>query len=419
MWRGDEHVHRIPENEKIQSTMRLMGKEFTVGGSGIQGTEDGHIWKDKQIIDQSEPSSGKFRETLLFPSDSNYSLPQFDHRACQMYPSVFVARKADPPQKIYPGTFYNSEAFSEPFTNGHGSRLFTLELPTPTAAHQEAYPYVIPTAKNNQNRPHAPISAIRFPFLHPDLDEQSISPWSQRSVKQRIDIKEKEILLSSSQSCNLSHNHPYMNPGTSHRTDSSERDEFRVFFPMPSVSTSQKSVAPSSLPYYPGILMQKRYGNQNKFKERTKSTIGKGSKSQLTALSTVPFKHFKMPALGSHEYTKCAVRKPTSRASFLDSDAFGSYPAMDKSRFVMCGEYEADKDERTISRWMGSHVDTAGAGPVKLSGGAKHILKAYKQKDQSSSTSIDQEISLSASNMDFRFPESENSAKIYRFITGI
>ncbi|KAL8510734.1 hypothetical protein ACS0TY_017523 [Phlomoides rotata] len=419
MCRGDEQLHRSHEN---QSTMRLMGKEFTVGGSGIQRSEDGHIWKDKQIIDQNEPSSGKFRETLFFPSDSKYALPEFDHRASPMYPSVFVARKHDPFQKIYPslasGTFYNNKAFSEPFT----SEFFTLELPTPTAAHQESYPYVIPTSmqlKNNQNLHQAPISAIRFPFLHPDLDERAISPWSRRSTKQRFDVQEKETLVSSSQSCSQGHSFPYLKPGTSHGTDSSERDDFRVFFPMPSVSASQTSVAPSSLPYHPGMLMQKCHGVEKKFKERTKSWIGKGSKSQLSALSTVPFKPLKMPTLGSHEYTQCAIRKPTAQASFDNGvdrieDAFGSYPATNKSRLVMCGEYEADQDEGTLSHWMDSHIDTARTGPVKLSGGAKHILKAYKQKDQSSSTSIDQEISLSASNMDFRFLESENSAKIYR-----
>lgn len=411
MWRGDELLHRSPEN---QSTMRLMGKEFTVGGSGIQGSEDGHIWKDKQIIDQNEPSSGKFRETLFFPSDSKYALPQLD-RASPMYSSVFVARKNDPLQKMYPtlapATFYNGETFSEPFTSGYESRLFTLN--------QEACPYVIPTSmqlKNHQNLHQAPISAIRFPFLHPDLDERALSPWGRRSGKHRFDVKEKETLLSSSQSCSVGHNHPYLKPGTSHGigTDSSapiERDDFRIFFPM---SASQTSVAPSSLPYYPGMMMQKHHANQKKFKERTK----RGSKSQLSALSTVPFKPFKMPTLGPHEYTQCAIRKPTVRGSFDNSvdhieGAFGSYPATNKSRFVMCGEYETDKDEGTISRWMDSHVDT---GPVKLSGGAKHILTAYKHKDMSSSTSIDQEISLSASNRDFRFPESENSTKFYRFI---
>ncbi|XP_051152076.1 uncharacterized protein LOC127266038 isoform X2 [Andrographis paniculata] len=76
----------VYRNDKIFPTMRLMGKEFTVGAQGFQEFENRHIWKDKQMMDElgfsnmpidnriihnrNDPSAGKLRETLFHPTDT-------------------------------------------------------------------------------------------------------------------------------------------------------------------------------------------------------------------------------------------------------------------------------------------------------------------------------------------------------------
>lgn len=444
--RGNNLVQRGPENEKCQSTMRLMGKEFEVGGRGVQGFEDGRMWKDKQIIDelhfQNEPSFGELRETLFCPSEitvnhrseSKYTLPHFDCQTSSTYKSVFLTRTVDCPQRYYPslcpGTYsevYNSKSlFSEPFTTGYDSQLFTLEHPKATAPHQDLCSNMSPSAiqlKNKQNLHYSPISAIKFPFMHPDLDGHANPSWARRSSMIQhplcFDVSEKATQLSNSQSCTLGRNHPYPKPGTSCGINSSvsfQPDDVCMVSPLPSGSALQ-SRAPAPLtpmPYYPGVLpvsaMQRNHGHQNKIKERIKSRIGirdlnicKKSKGQLSALSSAHLKPLKRSTLGFHDGLQCAVRKPVACVSFEDSvrnmeDAFGSCSATQNSRFVMPGEYDQtnkDGQSQTIFPFVDSYIETARAGPIKLTAGSKHILKARQQKDQ--------DISLSATSIGFRF----------------
>ncbi|KAK4420950.1 hypothetical protein Salat_2045500 [Sesamum alatum] len=203
-----DSVQKSPGNEKIQSRMRLM-------------VEIGHR------------------------SEGIYNLPQFDCQASSIYQSVFVASKIDPIQKLVPslspGTsseVYNNECFfSEPFTSGHKSRLFSLELPTQTAAHQEAFRDVRPNAiqlKNKQIPPHSQVSAIRFPFMHPDLDRHAKSSWNWRSSVNQPPFCSQGTQLSNNSQC-LGQNHPYLMPGASHGTDSSvslKPDAFCLFSPL-------------------------------------------------------------------------------------------------------------------------------------------------------------------------------------------
>lgn len=430
--RGNNQVQRGPENEKCQSTMRLMGKEFEVGGRGVEGFEDGRMWKDKQIIDelrfQNEPSFGELRETLFCPSDitvnhrseSKYALPHFDCQTSSTYKSVFLTRTVDCAQRYYPslspGTYsevYNSKSlFSEPFTSGYDSQLFTLELPKATAPHQDLC--------SNMNLHYSPISAIKFPFMHPDLDGHANPSWARRSSMIQhplcFDVLEKATQLSNSQSCTLGRNHPYPRPGTSCGINSSvsfQPDDCCMFSPLPSGSALQ-SRAPAPLtpaPYYPGVLpVSAMQRNQNKIKERIKTRIGirdlnicKKTKGQLSALSNAHFKPLQRSTLGFHEGVQCAVRKPAACVSFEDSvrnmeDAFGSCSATKNSRFVMPGEYgqtSKDGQSQAIFPFVDSYIETARTGPIKLTAGSKHILKARQQKDQ--------DISLSATSIGFRF----------------
>ncbi|KAL8046817.1 hypothetical protein ABFX02_08G198300 [Erythranthe guttata] len=257
-------VNKSLGNEKIQSTMRLMGKEFAVGGGrDFQESENGHIWKDKKIVNEHRfgniPVSNfmaqdhKFRETLLFrPSENTHT-------------GVFAARKIDSGQKIYPRSeYYNRE-----------SNLFS----TPKAA---------------QNLPQlSPISAIRFPFMHPDIQGNTKSYSSQRS--------------------------------------SSNRAPFRF--------DASKNV------------------NRNySFSRLPKST------------NNVPFKPIKMPTFG--------FRNAGSSARFEGS---------------VRNTGRAYEPRAATNRT--TEFDNAAVGPIKLTAGSKHILKACQKKDK-----------RFISSSDFRFP---------------
>lgn len=435
--KGDSHVPKSPANEKFQSTLRLMGKEFEVGGRGVQEFEDGHMWKDKQIDelhfrnDQNEPSFRQLRDTLFCPSEitvnhrseSKHPFPHVDSQTSSTYKSMFLTRTVDSAQRLYPGglspgTFsdvYNSKSlFSEPNTAGYDSQLFTLELPTATAPHQELRSDMGPGAtllKNKQSLHYSPVSSIKFPFMHPDLDVHTNSSWPRRSSLVQhplcFDISEKATQLSNSLSCAPGRNHPYLNPATSCGINGSvsfQPDDFCMFSPLP----SGQSVASAPVPYYSGVLpvsaMQRKLGNHNKIKERIKSRIGVRG-LDIGKKSNAPFKPFKRPILGFHDGHQRAVRKPAACVAFEDT-----VKNMEGAAFE---PYDpTTKDGQTILPWSDSYIQTARTGPIKLTAGAKHVLKPRPQKDH---MSTDQDISLSGTNIGFRFSDSENSAQMLRF----
>lgn len=423
----DNQVQKIPENEQVQSTMRLMGKEFVVGGRGVQGFEDGSIWKDKQIVEEfhfghhpesdimvqdqiNQPSLRKSRGTLFCPSEFTIdrrseamcAIPHSDYQTSSMNQGVFVARKRDRAQKIHPSfhpgnfpEFYNIESsFSPPCTNGYESQLFTLEIPTRTASHQESYPNVSPSAiqlTNKQSLARSSLSAIRFPFMHPDMEGHTKAYWNRRSSVNQpplwFDVPKSGKQSSNSQSqYSPGHNYPCMIPAASHGTDFSASLKPEAFLFSSSATT-------------------KRHGNQKKIMEPIKSRTGTRGVHNGNN-SNVPFQPIRMPTFGYHEgYPGCATKTPRTCASFGGSvqnvgRAFESCLATNRTEFMMCSEYEGDKDEHVISPCM----DTARIGPIKLTAGAKHILKARQQKDQCSTMSADPEISVSATTTGFRFP---------------
>ncbi|XP_042060816.1 uncharacterized protein LOC121805098 isoform X3 [Salvia splendens] len=457
--RGENQVRRCPENEKFQSTMRLMGKEFEVGGRGIQGFEDGRMWKDKQIIDElhyqndpNEPSFRQLRETVFYPSEitvnhrseSMYPLPHFDSQTSSTCKSLFLTRTDDHDQKLYTGglssgtfseVYNNKSLFSEPYANGYDSQLFTLELPTAAAPYQELHSDMNPSAthlKNKQNLNYSPKSSIKFPFMHPDLDGNANSSWPPRSSlglhPSCFDVSERAAQLGNSQSYALGRNHPYLNPGTSCAINGSvsfQSDDFCMFSPLSSGSALQ-SVAPVPLgpvPYYSGVLpvstMQRKLGNPNMIKERFKSRIGIRGLDIGKKLNA-PFKPLKRPILGFHEGHQRAVRKPDSCVGFEDTvkgmegAAFEPCSATQSPGFMMSDEQVPTiEDGQTIPPLSGSYVENARTSPIKITAGVKHVINALRQKDHDNTRSTDHDISLSTTNIGFRFSDSENAAEMF------
>ncbi|XP_075486986.1 uncharacterized protein LOC142526458 [Primulina tabacum] len=155
-------IQKFPGNERVLSTVRLMGKEFIVGGR-----------------------LGEFRDALncssemKFTSENMHSHPQF-HGQTTMHKNNF------PVQTLYSAVSPDASftvnrskpVFPEALTSQYESHIFSFELPTSTPVLQESHPILISRANelvNNQNWLHTPKSAIRFPFVHSDIEGEVLS----------------------------------------------------------------------------------------------------------------------------------------------------------------------------------------------------------------------------------------------------
>ncbi|PIN21346.1 hypothetical protein CDL12_05950 [Handroanthus impetiginosus] len=466
--KSNDHSNQVQKshgNENILPTMRLMGKEFIVSRRGFQRFEDGHIWKDKQVTDDlclnntsfssvmmhnlSEPSIGKLKETLLsinHRSGSMYTFPHFDCQTSSMQErNGFVATNPGLSQGKYAAVSNSELLFPEPFPTGYKSQVVKLELPTPHAAHRDSCPNISSIdiqPKNKQNQPHPSRSAIRFPFMHPDLEGHQQSSWSGSSNVNRspffADVSKKGTLMSNFQpyhNLGRSSNHNYVIPGTNQLSDSSvslKPKALPIYNPFSFDSTMQSPVGPAfshpTLLTQQGIMpissVQKSHGNQNKLREQIKSSIGirhlghsRKAKRRASVVSSVSFQPVMMPSLGIEEGSRCAIAKPPNSVNFDDVQniemALESCSSTNKSNILMCDEYTDDMNERRIYPRIDPYGSAARSGAIKLTGGAKHILKACQQIDQSSSRNTDPNTPFAATTAGSRFSESDNPAKIY------
>ncbi|XP_073025610.1 uncharacterized protein [Primulina eburnea] len=155
-------IQKFPGNERVFSTVRLMGKEFIVGGR-----------------------LGEFRDTLncssemKFTSENMHSHPQF-HGQTTMHKNNFPVQTLC--STVSPDASFtvnrSKPVFPEALTSQYESQIFSLELPTSTPVLQESHPILISRANelvNNQNLLHTPKSAIRFPFMHSDIEGEVLS----------------------------------------------------------------------------------------------------------------------------------------------------------------------------------------------------------------------------------------------------
>ncbi|CAA2954071.1 Hypothetical predicted protein [Olea europaea subsp. europaea] len=445
----------------VQSKMRLMGKEFLVGGN--------ELWKDKQIIaehhsagtavdnltiySQNEPSFGKFRETLACSletdinhisesmlrtkiSDSRFPISHFTKQSPDMHQNDSVASKINPVPGLYtclsPGkssTVDNMRSIvQDPIPHEYESKTNISEFPMPRSAFQ--------------GLPHAPRSVIRFPFMHPDLEGHAQSSWYRRSSKNVSPLlfDERETLLSYGPSySNLgSRCGPSTMLGTNCCTDpgaSLTHEAFCLHNSFTSGSAFQNSIAPAQLTKrescYSGVMpnsvLQKGRGSRIKFKERVGSrrimrgpSHGERARKRASAVLVDSFQPMKVPKLGSQEASNISMKQSMTCFNF-EGDAknigqpFQPDFAKNKAKNMACGEHKNYKDEYTILSGKDSFSGTARSGPVKLTAGAKHILKACQKMDQSSSKSTHSTVPFAATTTGVRLLESEKSAQIYKF----
>ncbi|GFS45415.1 hypothetical protein Acr_00g0095950 [Actinidia rufa] len=419
-------------------TMRLMGKEFTVGRSSkdSQSFEDGKVWTDKQIIAEHRPANAAIdsstlerrflRDFIKLRSISQYkgSLPMkppgsgFPHpylnckpdagyrntypavdgnRFPKLHPYLPSAAAASPP------FFTQSPLFQDQFVFGFDSLKPTSQIPKFASSPRGNTSSNPVELQNRQKLPHATKSAFEFPFLRPDCGEHVKPSWFQSSSKSLppwlvTATQQKETLLGPCQSYSDVVGHNSLGPASFHRSP---------FMPL-----SGKFIPTSSI--------NKLHGERMKFRERPTPRVSskevdqdKKTRKRPAAKSSESQRPAKVPNLTFQEDSN-SDPSPSANVAPLELESI-----RDKESGVEC----AQTDIQTGGMRVSPVIDTlkvdeiTRSGPIRLSAGAKHILKpSSNTNDQDNSRPTHSTIPFDASPSSARVSESEKrTAQIYRF----
>lgn len=468
-----------------QPTMRLMGKNVTVGKSSedCRDFDDGKIWTDKEIITEHN-SSVRLSDTpltsrwlqqewykhptsdasrLLQPLESSSSIyrsptaePRFDHMHFDC-PAQWISRNG------LLSTMRNHGSKLNPSSHPPTSQTMVNKTPNPAVNSVTEYVEVghqVPfTATHPQNiRQHMLLMSTHckhsqsFSFStsstsHPAFLSQNCGNFVESSSVQSS-LCHPEWLLNAKQHKKSSRSSfPFRSdPIAIHtpRTTSGSKLPLLPYmyptsiisFPVYNTSSSHTCgstpvVHSSFIPVYPPSKSTFS-GNailRNKIKHRD------GTKSELTYLKSLDQtnKSNKRPAAKDGGFMKLA-KKPHlaipdksnvpggSRREQLNgcsSDDAGT-PEMSAlaNKIIAVGLPVMSNEKNGLKIPSGSTLQSSGgtkSGPVKLSAGAKHILKPSENMDQDSSRPIHSTIPFAVGTSSSTAPVSQKSAMIYRF----
>ncbi|XP_052178798.1 uncharacterized protein LOC127792367 [Diospyros lotus] len=483
----DAKGHQVENPDRIanhitQPTMKLMGKEFTVGRSSkdLQSFEDGNIWTDKEIIAEhcppnaainrssserefgqdliSQPSSSKLKEKVSWlsetqisrasqsmlqmkPPDSTFSQPYLncgsDAQYQSYYPSIdrnHISKfhsylPLDPSTPLFTRTF----PVKEPFISGYQSLKIDSRISNFASSHGNAS-LNSAELQNKQKLPHATTSMLEFPFLRQDSRENPQPSWFQNSSKRL-----PPWLLSATQQKESSHGYyqPDVNLEGIHRsctisrgglqTLSSVRPAPEVFYPcnpacshsgmqnsLGSTSLTRPPLIPLARGYMPASAIDKIHGDRMQSKERMCPTVKElGHSKKIRKRSAAKLddcaKLTKIPRLTVQEETGSRTQKTGMVALGLDL-------VRDQPSSVGCGQIRTSELQGppAIDAFNADAIERS--GPIKLTAGAKHILKPVPNSNQDRSKQTHSTIPFAAATSSVRVSESEKkSAKIYKF----
>lgn len=420
------------------------------------------------------PASGKSKETMVqsleiqsnHVSQSNllmkapeykFSNPFLNWPTNVVHQNGSLTINENPSNKVH--SFFHSPAssavfngapsFQEPFISRAESVRVSSQLPLLSSPHMTCqHMHWSPVELNHkQNLPHATKSAFNFPFLHPDCRENVQSSWFQSSSKSLppwlLHAQQDNPLISSSQPFSDMGSRYFHQPlsGTNFCPTPPVHNLPEVSYPynpMNSQSHMKNSLGPASVlhpphvPVIPGVKPSSTinigYRNRFKFKDRMKSKA-------FGIKDPHPCKKTKRPAAKADGSTKptrilnLEMQEDLSAVTGLTRENFTREiqrnagmleldPNRDKASGVGSYPNESLKDGlRTSPGIDSSKVDgMARSGPVKLSAGAKHILKPSQAVDQDNSKLIYSTVPFAAATNCSREPESQKKlTKIYRF----
>ncbi|KAF5481444.1 hypothetical protein F2P56_002093 [Juglans regia] len=342
------------------------------------------------------------------------------------------------------GAFRGAPSFREPFPSGAEALRGSHYLPLASTPHISCQhiPWS-PVEFNHKNQPHATKSAFNFPFLYTDCREDVQPYWFQRSSESLPPWllhaqQDKQLITSSQFISDLGHNYPpQLISGTNFFPSQPVNHLSEVSYPVKSQSHFKSSLGstsilhPALVPVIPTVntpAVNMEYGNRIKFRDKLKSKA-------FGIKDPNPCKKTKRPTAKADCSTKATripnlqMQKDLNAVMGLTSENFGRdiqsnvavaerNPRRDKTSSLGCGSNESSKDGLRNSTGIdfSKDHDLARSGPVKLTAGAKHILKPSQAADQDNSRLIHSTLPFAvATNCESAQESQKKLTKIYRF----
>ncbi|EEF41992.1 conserved hypothetical protein [Ricinus communis] len=305
-----------------------------------------------------------------------------------------------------------------------------------------------PTELNyQQNLPNARKSAFDFPFLHPDYNEhnqsssfptssKNLPPWSVHASP--LQVKTGDMASKNFSDVGCTH-HPSCTSGTNFLTplyhSSVVSDPHSSVISGPPLRSSLGSVLfiePPGFPFSTGVhsnsSIDMSYRDKIIIQERMKSnSLGvkvpdhcQKIKKRPAAISSGSLRPTKMPNLMQEDLSAVTelTRETSSSEIWQNIAAYEARSKGDKGIGLGCCSYEAQKNGLgTSSDSDFSKADTlTKPGPMKLTAGAKHILKPSQKMDHDNSRLIHSTIPFPGATDCESFLDSQRkSTMIYRF----
>ncbi|KAM3395809.1 hypothetical protein P3S68_004815 [Capsicum galapagoense] len=391
------------------SKMRLMGQEFTVGGRDFHVPQDKRIWTDKQFItDNFSVESHGYNSVAANHDQQKFTVhPVLGTLkgvvACS--PSIQINQpilrpRVRPPQlscQIDPVQQNCLGATKQgPFTGGFKS--FNPYAPVPTLMHH----YSSQNGVSSFVDLNSSSCAINFPFLHPDSGrnfQPSWSPFSSESTPWFSVTKEKKSLVDLHELYSTSDgkHHYYSIAGDDHQFDPSvyhAPERFCSFTQRPQPALVNPVPSPSSATYSPTPLQigpranagpNKRHGGVTNIIStpclRDPGDSRKGKKRPLSTSDDCT-NVSKIPNLG-FQLDPYAVLSPLKSHSNFEGQ-FSCRKAFESGSVKgVANSIESGRVGTSEAR-LGSfnNEGTLKLGPIKLTAGAKHVLKPCQNNPQ-------------------------------------
>lgn len=473
-----------------QSTMRLMGQEFKIGGNELQELESREVWMDKQTTKEQHantagmascyrsldhlpdftvhPISTKLSDTVFHLSEPEVNpaagrVSQMIVPESRMFPQFLQSQdnivchdgygigKSNMMPVSYPhfslaGTPLSGSGKTicrEPFLCGYKSPS-AFQTRVPASLFQDTTQKMKRSYIELENKPpHHSNLAFKYPFLHKEYGRHIQQPWTQNSYQVMrpwlLDSREKGAVIDYSQtySSRASSYDEWCISGVDQQIKHSVYPNCEPFYTFPRATLQNSLASPSSvhfppLPVPPSILLNSGSENryEGKFENCIKSRIavgipnhGRTSEKRLASASDDAVRLTKIPKLGNHEDLRFVVPALKTCTNFekdsqCSREILDSASAQDKAKTMECGENAAQKNDSKV--WCGMALDkTPGAprsGPVKLTPGARYVLKPYQKKEKINSKPSHSSIPFAETTTQADgVLASEESAKVYRF----
>lgn len=446
------------EDAKFWTDKQIIAEHFPANGAldnlNIKSRNQGEFDVHAVLGKLKGPASCSLEVVNQVVPEHRVHLAHFNHqidvmhqsRLCSLRQSYYPEWCTSHPSSASSAAYNRQYVFKEPFIYGHEASKVSSHIPIITFNNCNSSQILTPISagpENMEKLSHATKSAFNFPFLHPDCrghpKPSGSESYSNSMVPRLADAPKTGVLLGFNQSYNNSDGSslPSSMLRTTCQTESSvylAREDFSSINSS-SHPTQLNALSTTALAKCPPNQIQlgltlnaatkNRHGHRIKFKEMIKSRIsytslglGRKRKKRSAAASDDSVIPKKIPNLGSQKDCSSTLTAHDNFEGGLPNSAqtFELESASEKVNNVECENRETLKDTTDSHGMISSKVDSATrSGPIKLTPGAKHILKPSQNLDQPNCKPSISTLSFAATATANRSSESEKPIKIYEF----